>query len=84
MSTPNAKQRAWMQRVEKLLLNPPPGIGLYTIGDCDLRVYDATKEKDIHARMDQGCGTDFCCAVHYLGAELGTIDAAMCIHSTSG
>jgi hypothetical protein len=84
MSTPNKKQQAWMQRVEKLLSNPPPGIGLYTIGDRDLHVYDSKQEDAIHALMDRGQGCDFCAAVDKLNAGFGVIEAAMNIHSTSG
>jgi len=83
MSAPNKQQQAWMRRVQKLLLNPPPNIGLYAVGDRRLHVYDLREEDAIHAITDRGQGTDFCCAVDQLSAGLGVIEAAVNIHSTS-
>lgn len=79
---PTKKQQSWMSRVEKLLSNPPPNVGLYTIGDKSLEVYDLRKEEQINSIMDRGY--DFCSAVHDLDAGLGSIDSTMNIHSTSG
>lgn len=82
--TPTKQQLAWMARVEKLLSNPPPNIGLYTIGDRRLQVYDSRRDQEINDKMDRGSGCDFCTAVHKLDAELGCIESSMSIHSTSG
>ena len=65
-------------------MNPPSKrIGLFTIGDSDLRVYDRSLEEDIDNLMDKR-GIDFCSAVDELDAGFGFINADMSIHSTSG
>jgi len=73
-----------MKRIERLLKNPPSErVGLYTIGDAKLSVYNREHEQDIHKIMAQQ-NTDFCCAVDQLGAGLGVINSKMQIHSTAG
>lgn len=85
MSTPTSKEMAWMKRMEKVLAAMPPRIGLYTIGDACLSVYDKSKEQAIHDRMDRGgLGCDFCIAVQELDADLGNIYSPVNIHSTAG
>ena len=84
MTTPNKAEKAWMEKLEKLLTNPPSDrIGTYTTGDREIMVYERTKEDDLNDIMDR-CNTDFCCAVDELDAGLGIVRAAMNIHSTSG
>ena len=83
MSTPTKEEKAWIKKVEKLLLNPPSErLGLYTIGDCCLTVYDKAFDEKIE-RL-QNLNQDFCQAVNNLDAELGCINSATEIHSTAG
>jgi len=79
------EEKAWIKKVEKLLLNPPSNrMGLYTIGDPELTVYDLTKLIDIHESMDSNESSDFCVAVDKLDARLGGIKTKMNIMSTAG
>ena len=84
MSTPTKAEKAWMSKLEKLLMNPPSErLGLFTIGDAELIVYDLNRESEINNLLDRR-ETDFCCAVHELDARLGRIGSSVNIHSTSG
>lgn len=84
MSTPTKQEKAWMKKLERLLMNPPSKrLGLFTIGDAELQVYDLNYESKIGDLMDKR-GMDFCSAVHELGVGLGSIDSRENIHSTSG
>ena len=77
-------EAAWMKKVERLLMNPPSArIGIYTVGDCGMTVYDKTKDDQIHQIMDSR-NADFCCAVEDTDARIGDIRTAMNIHSTAG
>ena len=81
--TPTKEEKAWMMKVQKLLMNPPSDrIGLFTIGDCGMTVYDKTFDAEIDNAQNRSW--DFCVSVERLGAGLGTIDSAMNIHSTAG
>ena len=81
--TPTKEEKAWMIKVQKLLMNPPSDrIGLFTTGDPGLTVYDRTFDAEIDKAQDRNW--DFCVAVERLGAELGSMDSAMNIHSTAG
>ena len=83
MSTPTKEEKAWMTKVEKLLLNPPSArIGLFTIGDCSIPIYDKTFDEKID--LLQNHNADFCQAVDDLDAGLGSIGSATHIHSTAG
>ena len=83
MSTPTKEEKAWMAKVQKLLMNPPSErIGLFTTGDCALNVYDKTFDAELDSQQNRSW--DFCIAVERLGVGLGSIDAAMNIHSTAG
>lgn len=74
-------EQEWIDQVAELLSNPPSDrLGLFTIGDPFMTVYDKSRDEELDTIDDH----DFCVAVEMLGAELGVIDAAMNIHSTSG
>jgi len=84
MSTPTKEEKAWMKKVENLLMNPPTErLGFYTTGDADLTVYDKTHdpEIDLMQRVEE---EDFCVCVERFGAEIGVIRSASNIHSTAG
>lgn len=80
------KEQEWVNSVQELLTNPPSGrLGLYTIGDASLNVYDRTKEGMITAFMDKKMDSvDFCVAVNHADADFGFIESAVQIHSTAG
>ena len=81
--TATKEEKAWMMKVQKLLMNPPSErIGLFTTGDCALNVYDKTFDAEIDSQQNRSY--DFCVAVTRLGAGLGAIDSVMNIHSTAG
>jgi hypothetical protein len=81
---PTKAEAAWMKKVEKLLMNPPSDrIGLYTIGDCNMSVYDRQQEAELNSLMDES-DLDFCQVVNELDASLGDIRSAAPIHATSG
>jgi hypothetical protein len=83
MSTPTKEEKIWMRKVEKLLSNPPSErVGLFTIGDRSLTVYDKTFDEQIDRLQDRNY--DFCRAVDDLDVGLGTIESAVNIHSTAG
>lgn len=71
-------EKAWLKKLEKILMNPPSDrIGFYTIGDCDLTAYDRTKEHLF--------GHDyFCSEVEKHDAYLDQVQAKMPIQATSG
>ena len=74
-----AKEKKWVASLEGLLLNPPSDrIGLYTIGDCDLIIYDKRLERDLVGEED------FCTMVESQNAALGSIRSEANIHSVSG
>jgi len=78
------KERAWLKRLEKLLMNPPTDrIGFYTIGDPDLTAYDQSRNDELSLHMDASDG-DFCQSVDKLGAGFGHVKSACPIHSTAG
>lgn len=84
MSTPTKEEKDWMSKVQKLLTNPPSErLGLYTIGDNGLSVYDKSQDAKIDQMMYVR-NIDYCQAVHELDAFLGSIDSATNIHSTAG
>ncbi len=84
MSTPTKEEKAWMTKVEKLLMNPPSDrVGLFTIGDRNLSVYDKTHDEKIDRIMCRD-NSDHCTVVDQLDAGLGFIESKMNIHSTAG
>ncbi len=84
MSTPTKEEKAWMFKVQKLLMNPPSDrVGLFTIGDCNLSVYDKTHDEKIDRIMCRD-NSDYCTVVDQLDAGLGIIESKTNIHSTAG
>lgn len=75
---PTKAERAWMQRLQRVLLDAPEGIGLLTIGDARLTVYDrkAAQENGIEHLHDGGCDTH--------GLTLGSVASAVPIEGVSG
>lgn len=83
MSTPTKEEKAWMKKLEKLLMNPPSDrLGLFTVGDCAITVYDKTLDEEIERLQNRN--SDFCQAVDVLDAGFGSIGSATHIHSTAG
>lgn len=71
------KVRAWMKRLERVLLDAPPGIGIYTIGDADLTVYDKAAYL--------ASGVDLCDGGAYrAGVVIGSIRSAVEIEGVPG
>ena len=78
------KELEWMRKVSKLLSNPPSDrLGLFTIGDCNLFVYDKAFDSEID-EIQTRKEYDFCQAVNELDVGLGNIESDILIHSTSG
>lgn len=75
---PTAKEAAWMRRLEAVLLDAPAGIGLLTIGDALLHVYDkkAAQLHDITHTEDGSAGRH--------GLLLGDVNSAVEIEGVSG
>ncbi len=85
MEPATKEEKAWMAKLQKLLLNPPSDrLGIYVTGDPCLSVYDKTYDAKIDRMMMKSESTDFCQAVDELGIILGTIDSATNIQSTAG
>ncbi|MGF6996847.1 hypothetical protein [Paraburkholderia sp. GAS32] len=67
MSELTQAERKWVQDVQKVLNKcPSERIGFYTIGDCNVSLFDKTKEDQIAARQDRG--EDFGPAATAVGA----------------
>lgn len=78
------KEKAWIMQVEKLLLNPPSDrLGLYTVGDACLGVFDSRFEDAIHKVLESS-NSDFPQVVGTLGVDLGQIRSCKNIHSVAG
>ena len=78
-------EKEWVKKLEKVLCNPPTNrLGLYTIGDHDLVVYDRSRDAELRELMSTDFNLDFCQAVEALGAGLGNVGSACEIGSTSG
>lgn len=71
------EEKAWCQKLEKLLLATPARLGLYSIGDCELSVYDAVEV--VRTELDIAD-----CATSRAGLELGKIKSRVNIHSLAG
>ena len=73
-----------MHKLQKLLLNPPSDrIGLFTIGDCSLTVYDKNYTEEIDRIMTRD-NVDYCQVVDQLDVGIGIIECKTNIHSTAG
>lgn len=75
---PTAKEAAWMRRLEAVLLDAPAGIGLLTIGDKTLHVYDK-KAAQIHNITHTEDGS-----AGWHGLVLGDVCSAVGIEGVSG
>ena len=75
---PTKPEGAWMRRLERVLMDAPDGIGLLTIGDRELRVYDRARaeEHGIEHTYDGGAYTH--------GLVIGTVSSAVGIEGVSG
>lgn len=70
-------EKAWCKKLEKLLLATPARLGLYTIGDRDLHVYDAVEVE--RSGLDIADG-----ATSQAGLEFDIIKSRVGIHSLAG
>lgn len=66
-----------MKRLEAVLLDAPPGIRCYTIGDADLTIYDAIVADLEGIDIHDGRAID-------AGIVLGTVKSGCLIDSTTG
>lgn len=74
----NAREKAWIEKLEKLLLNPPSKrLELYTIGDSTLTVIDGETMRKYDLEIHDG-------RAYSNGLVLGTIDGEVLIHGVSG
>jgi len=48
------KEEAWMKRLEKALMSCPPRLGLSTIGDAQLSVYDRSVAEKYNLELQDG------------------------------
>lgn len=74
-------EKAWIKRLQKTLdACPTKRLGFYTIGDCDVSIYD-NRFDDIINETESG---EFCSAVHDCDAHLGEVIFPSPVHSTCG
>lgn len=75
---PTAAEKKWMDELQRVLLKAPPGIGLATMGDPRLYVYDAAAAKryGIEHIYDGG--------IEEHGLSLGTVRSAVKIDGVTG
>ena len=66
-------ERRWIHRLQRVLLDCPPGLSLMTIGDAQLSVIDRVRESE-----DLGWG-----AAQEAGIELASIRSGCKIHGVS-
>jgi hypothetical protein len=79
-----ASEKKWVAKLEAVLAEcPSTRIGAFTIGDCEINLYDNSFEKEINSRMDR-VGGDFCSTVQTLGCGLGSVSFPFPVHSTCG
>jgi len=53
------KEKKWVDDVNKLLAKcPSKRLGFFTIGDNNLNIYDATKDKEIGQKQDEARSYD--------------------------
>lgn len=73
----SAEEKAWCKKLEKLLLATPPRLGLYTVGDRELAVYDALEVEKT--------GLDIAdCATSSSGLQFESVKCRVNIHSLAG
>jgi hypothetical protein len=73
----SAGEKAWCKKLERLLLAAPTRFGLYTIGDCDLTVFDALEAKRIGLPIEDGLPG-------HAGLEFTKIKSRVNIHGLCG
>ena len=79
-----AAEKKWVAKLEAVLAEcPSKRIGAYTIGDCEIYLYDKSFEKEIDSQMDRGDG-DFGSIVNHIGCGLGSVSFPFNVHSTAG
>ena len=72
-----SEEKTWCKKLEKLLLSTPDRLGLYTIGDRDLHVFDEAEATRT--------GLDIAdCAASSAGLVLERIKCRVNIHSLAG
>ncbi|MFK4136743.1 hypothetical protein ACI2KR_31420 [Pseudomonas luteola] len=75
-------EAAWVKRLQEVLNEcPSDRIGAYTIGDCNIELYDRSKDQEIAEAQGN---KEFCVAVQNLDAGMGTLSFPFQVHSTSG
>lgn len=79
------EELAWARRLNRVLQECPSGrIGMYTIGDANLTLYDASKFVDTTTVSSRGCRDDVCMMVESQGIGLGTVYSSVPIEGTAG
>jgi hypothetical protein len=74
---PTTEEKRWLRRLERVLLDAPYSIGLYTIGDHDLTAYDRDVVLDEDIRIEDG-------GAEAAGVVLGTVRSRVRIDGVSG
>ena len=84
MSELTRAERKWVQELQKVLDKcPSERLGFFTIGDCDVSLYDKGMESQITARQDRG--EDFGPAATAVGARFDEVLLFPSnVHSTAG
>lgn len=84
MSELTHAERRWIRELQKVLNKcPSERIGFFTTGDCDIKLFDKTKESEIAARQDRGA--DFGPAAEAVGARFdGDLLFPSNVYSTAG
>ena len=71
------EEKAWMNRLEAVLMAIPPGLGLYTIGDPDLMVYDRIVQRSENIDISDGGASS-------AGIVIGCVGCGVNIEGVSG
>lgn len=71
------EEAAWCKALEKLLLSTPARLGLHTVGDRNLHVFDQAAVNLRKINIADG-------GAERAGLQLGLIRSSVCIHSLSG
>jgi hypothetical protein len=73
-----AEEKKWLGQMQRLINKQPVRLGLYTVGDPNLSVFDRTK---VHL-FDED--RDMPMEVHYHEAHLGTLHFKVNVHGVCG
>lgn len=78
------EEKAWVRKVNALLAKcPSDRLGFYTVGDCNVSIFDRSKEGDINALTD--LLGEFGSNAEYLEARaVETLEFPHNVHSTAG